>query len=143
MNNSMTKDDCLFCKIANGDGPSRTLYEDERFRVILNIFPLTKGHALILPKEHFTNIYDLPDDWCADVMKLAKKMAIILKEKLGCEGINIQSNNESAAGQTIFHFHMHLIPRYNDDEKMPHSVIALEPSESTDAELDAIHMQLM
>ena len=143
MNNSMTKDDCLFCKIANGDGPSRTLYEDERFRVILNIFPLTKGHALILPKEHFTNIYDLPDDWCADVMKLAKKMAIILKEKLGCEGINIQSNNESAAGQTIFHFHMHLIPRYNDDEKMPHSVIALEPSEPTDAELDEVHMQLM
>ena len=143
MNNGMTKDDCLFCKIANGEGPSRTLYEDERFRVILNIFPLTKGHALILPKEHFTNIYDLPDDWCTDVMKLAKKMAIILKEKLGCEGINIQSNNESAAGQTIFHFHMHLIPRYNDDEKMPHSVIALEPSEPTDAELDAIHMQLM
>ena len=143
MNNSMTKDDCLFCKIANGDGPSRTLYEDERFRVILNIFPLTKGHALILPKEHFTNIYDLPDDWCTDVMKLAKKMAIILKEKLDCEGINIQSNNESAAGQTIFHFHMHLIPRYNDDEKMPHSVIALEPSEPTDAELDTIHMQLM
>ena len=111
----MKKDECLFCKIANGDSPSRTLYEDERFRVILDIFPLTKGHVLILPKEHYTNIYELPDEWCADVMKLAKKMAIKLKEKLGCDGINIQSNNEIAAGQTIFHFHMHLIPRYKEE----------------------------
>lgn len=139
----MKKDDCLFCKIANGDSLSRTLYEDERFKVILDIFPLTKGHALILPKEHFTNIYELPDEWCADAMKLAKKMSVILKEKLGCDGINIQSNNEIAAGQTIFHFHMHLIPRYEEDKKSARSIIALEPRELTDAELDDIYMQII
>ena len=134
----MKKDDCLFCKIANGDSPSRTLYEDDRFKVILDIFPLTKGHALILPKEHFTNIYELPDEWCADVMKLAKKMSVMLKEKLGGDGINIQSNNEIAAGQTIFHIHIHLNPRYKDDEKLAHSVIALKPSEPTEVELDEV-----
>lgn len=85
----------------------------------------------------------LPDELCADVMKLAKRMAIMLKEKLGCSGINIQSNNEIAAGQTIFHFHVHLIPRYEDDNKSVRSVIALEPRKLTDAELDEIYMQIM
>lgn len=138
----MQNDSCLFCQIANGNAPSKTLYEDERFRVILDIFPLTKGHALILPKEHFANIYELPEDWCADVMKLAKKMSIILKEKLGCDGINIQSNNELAAGQTIFHFHVHLIPRYEKDEELPHSVIALKPTSPTEDELNEILLQI-
>ena len=139
----MKKEDCLFYKIANGNGTSKTLYEDERFRVILDIFPLTKGHVLILPKEHFANVYELPDDWCADVMKLAKKMSIILKEKLGCDGINIQSNNEIAAGQTIFHFHMHLIPRYKDDEQTQHSVIALKPTSPTEEELNEVLLQII
>ena len=109
--------------------------------MILDIFPLTKGHALILSKEHFANICELPDDWCADIMKLAKKMSIILKEKLGCNGINIQSNNEIAAGQTIFHFHMHLIPRYKDDEQTQHFVIALKPTSPTE-ELSEILLKI-
>ncbi len=139
----MTHENCLFCKIANGTYSSKTIYEDERFRVILDIFPLTKGHALILPKEHFANIYELPDDWCGDAMKLAKKISITLKEKLGCDGINIQSNNEIAAGQTIFHFHTHLIPRYKDDEQTQHSVIALKPTNPTDKELDEVLLKII
>ena len=139
----MTHENCLFCKIANGTYSSKTIYEDERFRVILDIFPLTKGHALILPKEHFANIYELPDDWCGDAMKLAKKISITLKEKLGCDGINIQSNNEIAAGQTIFHFHTHLIPRYKDDEQTQHSVIALNPTNPTDKELDEVLLKII
>ncbi len=111
----MKKDDCIFCKIANGDIPSKTLYEDEDFRVILDLGPATKGHALILPKEHFANLYELPDETAAKVMKLAKKMAAQMTEKLGCDGFNLVQNNGEVAGQTVFHFHLHLIPRYKND----------------------------
>lgn len=135
----MKKDNCIFCKIVSGESPSRTIYEDERFRVILNRWPVAEGHALILPKEHFENIYDLPEDWCADLMKVAKKMSIKMKQKLRCDGINLQNNNEEAAGQTIFHFHMHLIPRYqNDAQKEPVPVIGLAAYEPSEQELDAV-----
>ena len=104
----MKKEDCIFCKIANGDIPSKTLYEDEDFRVILDLGPATKGHALILPKEH--------------------------EEKLNCDGLNIVQNNGEAAGQTVQHFHMHLIPRYvNDGQK-----ILWTPGESTPEELEEV-----
>ena len=108
----MKKEDCIFCKIANGDIPSKTLYEDEDFRVILDLGPATKGHALILPKEHADNLYELPDETASKVFVLAKKLAIKMKEKLNCDGLNIVQNNGEAAGQTVQHFHMHLIPRY-------------------------------
>lgn len=107
---------CIFCKIANGEIPAATLYEDEEFRVILDLGPATKGHALILPKAHAANIYELPDDTAGKAMILAKKMAAKLTEALKCDGFNIVQNNGEAAGQTVFHFHMHLIPRYKDDK---------------------------
>ena len=88
----MTDDKCIFCKIANGEIPSATVYEDDMFRVILDLGPATKGHALILPKNHF-----------ADVCALDEK---------GCTGFNLVQNNGEAAGQTVMHFHMHVIPRY-------------------------------
>ena len=112
----MKKEDCIFCKIANGDIPSKTLYEDEDFRVILDLGPATKGHALILPKEHADNLYELPDETASKVFVLAKKLAIKMKEKLNCDGLNIVQNNGEAAGQTVQHFHMHLIPRYEGDQ---------------------------
>ena len=112
----MKKEDCIFCKIANGDIPSKTLYEDEDFRVILDLGPATKGHALILPKEHADNLYELPDETASKVFVLAKKLAIKMKEKLNCDGLNIVQNNGEVAGQTVFHFHMHLIPRYEGDQ---------------------------
>ena len=107
--------DCIFCKIANGEIPAATIYEDDEFRVILDLGPAIKGHALILPKEHAANIYELPDELAAKAMILAKKMATKMTEKLGCDGFNIVQNNGEVAGQTVFHFHMHLIPRYADD----------------------------
>ncbi len=106
---------CIFCKIAEGEIPSKTIYEDEEFRIILDINPATKGHALIIPKEHYANIYDLPEDLAMKVMKLAKKFAMHMKEILKCDGFNIVQNNGEVAGQTVFHFHMHLIPRYIND----------------------------
>ncbi len=112
----MKDENCIFCKIAAGEIPSATLYEDDDFRVILDISPASKGHALIIPKEHFRNLYDLDDELASKVLVLARKMTVRLKEILGCDGYNIVQNNEEVAGQTVFHFHMHMIPRYQGDK---------------------------
>lgn len=108
--------DCIFCKIANGEIPSATLYEDEEFRVILDLGPASKGHALILPKKHYADIYELPEEMAAKVFVLASMMAKKMTEALDCDGFNIVQNNKAVAGQTVFHFHMHLIPRYEGDK---------------------------
>ena len=108
-------ENCIFCKIANGEIPAATLYEDEYFRVILDLGPASKGHALILPKQHAADLFELPDEVAAKVLPLAKTIAARLKEGLGADGINLVQNNGKAAGQTVFHFHMHLIPRYQND----------------------------
>lgn len=108
-------ENCIFCKIANGEIPAATLYEDADFRVILDLGPASKGHALILPKTHAANIYELSDELAAKAMVLAKKMVTVMTEALECDGFNIVQNNGEPAGQTVFHFHMHLIPRYKND----------------------------
>ena len=97
-------DNCIFCKIANGEIPSATLYEDEEFRVILDLGPATKGHALILPKTHAANIYEISEDMAAKAMILAKKMATKMTKALNCDGFNIVQNNGEPAGQTVFIF---------------------------------------
>ena len=112
----MKKEDCIFCKIANGEIPSKTLYEDGDFRVILDLGPATRGHALILPREHADNLYELPEDTAAKVFVLAKKMATKMTEKLHCDGLNIVQNNGEAAGQTVHHYHVHVVPRKNGDD---------------------------
>lgn len=127
-------DRCIFCKIANGEIPSATIYEDEYFRAILDLNPASKGHALILPKSHAANIYELPDELAAKVFVLAKKLAARMTEVLGCDGFNIVQNNGEVAGQTVFHFHMHLIPRYEGDQVS----LLWEPGTATQEELNAI-----
>ena len=112
----MKDSNCIFCKLASGEIPSSTIYEDEDFKVILDLSPASKGHALIIPKEHYRNLYDLDENLVSKAMVLAKKMITKMTDILGCDGYNIVQNNEEAAGQTVFHFHMHLIPRYKDDE---------------------------
>lgn len=111
----MKDENCIFCKLAGGDIPTATLYEDDDFRVILDANPAAKGHALIIPKEHYANLYELDDELAAKVMVLAKKMITKLTDILGCDGYNIVQNNGEAAGQTVFHFHLHMIPRYQND----------------------------
>lgn len=111
----MKDTNCIFCKIANGEIPSFTIYEDDKFRVIFDLSPATKGHSIILPKDHFKNVFELSDEYAKEVMLVAKKVASAMKEVLNCDGLNILQNNEEVAGQTVFHFHMHLIPRYKDD----------------------------
>lgn len=111
----MKKDDCIFCKIANGEIPSTTIYENEEFRVFFDIAPASKGHCLIVPKEHFNDIFDMDEEIGGRLFSLAVKVAGSLKKELNCEGMNIVQNNGTIAGQTVFHFHLHLIPRYTGD----------------------------
>lgn len=133
----MKQDDCIFCKIVAGEIPSQTLYEDEKFKVILDVGPATRGHALILPKNHYANLYELPEEDAAEAMKLAKRMMIKMTEKLNCDGFNIVQNNGEVAGQTVFHFHMHLIPRYKNDGEIL-KYIAGEPSQEELAQIKKI-----
>lgn len=135
----MKDDNCIFCKLANGDIPTRSIYEDEDFNVILDNGPATKGHALILPKNHYANLYELPDETAAKAMILAKKMATKMTEKLGCDGFNLVQNNGETAGQTVFHFHLHLIPRYKNDNQR----ILWNPTEPSSEELDQIRDTLL
>ena len=131
--------DCIFCKIANGEIPSKTIYEDVDFRVILDLGPATKGHALILPKSHAANLYELPENVAAKVLPVAKKVASSMKEKLNCDGLNLVQNNGEVAGQTVMHFHMHVIPRYKEDGQNINWV----PGEATQEELESVAKQIV
>lgn len=111
----MRDESCIFCKIANGDIPTATIYEDEDFRGILDLGPASKGHALIIPKEHYANLYELEDELASKVMVVAKKIITKMTEIVECDGYNLVQNNGAVAGQTVFHFHLHLIPRYEND----------------------------
>ena len=128
------EDNCIFCKIANGEIPSATVYEDETFRAILDLSPAAKGHTLILPKAHAANLFELPDETAAKALMLAKRLGALLKEGLHADGLNVVQNNGEAAGQTVLHFHMHLIPRYKDD----HAGILWEPGKTTPEEMEEI-----
>ncbi len=134
----MSDNTCIFCKITAGEIPSKTLYEDEDFRVILDLGPATKGHALILPKSHYKDLYELPDGQAEKAMVLAKKMATKMTEKLHCDGFNLVQNNGEVAGQTVFHFHMHLIPRYHGDGQ----TIGWKPGKPDDAELESVKQEI-
>ena len=130
----MKKDDCIFCKLANGVIPTNSLYEDDVVKVIFDAGPASLGHVLILPKEHFDNVYALDDDTAAHVFQVAVKVAKALKEGLNLEGLNIVQNNGECAGQTVFHFHMHIIPRYKGDTVN----VGWKPGEVTDEEIEKI-----
>lgn len=127
-------ENCIFCKIANGEIPSKTIFEDEDVRVILDLGPATKGHALVIPKQHYENLFELPEENAMNVMKIAKQQAAKMKAALQADGFNLVQNNGETAGQTVMHFHMHLIPRYADDGQN----ILWKPQEVTQDELEDI-----
>jgi histidine triad (HIT) family protein len=108
--------DCIFCKIANGEIPSNTVYEDDLFRVILDIAPANPGHCLILPKSHAADIFALDTELVASAHSLAKKIAAAVKSAVNADGINIVQNNGAAAGQSVSHYHVHIIPRFDGDK---------------------------
>ena len=108
--------DCLFCKIIAGEIPSAKVYEDDNVFAFLDIHPINIGHTLVIPKTHSTNVYETPDETLAHIMTAVKRLSIVVKKATNAEGINIGINNDSAAGQLIFHTHVHVIPRFSDDE---------------------------
>lgn len=109
-------DNCIFCKIIGKEIPSTILYEDDNFSVIMDISPASKGHAILLVKKHVSNIYELDEELASKALVVVTKVAKAMKEELKCDGLNILQNNGEAAGQTVFHLHIHLIPRYKDDQ---------------------------
>jgi len=127
----MKDKDCIFCRIANGEIPASTIYEDGDFRVIMDLSPAAKGHALILPKEHYPDLCELDAELASKVLPLAGKLGRAMKRALGCEGFNVVQNNGAEAGQTVFHFHAHIIPRYQGGGKIVNWI----PGESNQEEL--------
>ncbi len=127
----MKDSNCIFCKIANGEIPSSTIYEDEDFRVILDLGPASRGHELILPKNHYQDVCALDEAVAAKALPLAAKIGAAMKKALGCSGFNVVQNNGKSAGQTVFHFHIHVIPRYDGGPEM----VTWKPGEATGEEL--------
>lgn len=126
--------DCIFCKLANGEIPTHTLYEDDDFRVIFDLGPATKGHALVIPKKHYANIFEIDNEMVGKAFVLAKKMATTMKDTFQCDGFNLIQNNGEIAGQSVFHFHIHLIPRYKGDN----AIKLWKPGKTTDEELEKL-----
>jgi histidine triad (HIT) family protein len=106
---------CIFCKILDGVIPSAKLYEDEDFAIILDVGPASFGHALMIPKNHYANLFEMPEELLSKAMSLAKVWGDKLVKALNADGLNLVQNNGLAAGQTVFHYHLHLIPRYEGD----------------------------
>ena len=110
------KNNCIFCAIAAGEIPSFKIYEDEYVLAYLDINPFSKGHTLVIPKEHTTGMLDTPDETLSAVISRVKKVANRLKSALPCDGFNILQNNGEAAGQTVMHLHFHIVPRYGKED---------------------------
>ena len=108
--------ECIFCKIIDGSIPSAKIYEDEHVYAFMDIMPLTKGHALVIPKNHKENVYDLSEEEASNLFKVVPKIASALKETFGPVGMNLLNNNGAPAGQSVFHFHLHFIPRYDQTD---------------------------
>ncbi len=126
----MRDDNCIFCKLANGEIPSTAVYEDENFKAILDLGPAQKGHTLILPKDHYKDLTEAPEELCGKAFSLAGKIGAAMKKGLGCAGFNVVQNNGSAAGQTVFHLHVHIIPRYADGPQ----IVSWNPGSTTPEE---------
>ena len=129
---------CIFCSIIVGDIPSHKVYEDDRFLAFLDIFPASKGHSLVIPKEHHADIHSMSAAQYGAIAAVAKKVADLLQGKLKSEGTTIFQMNKEAGWQTVFHAHMHVIPRWSDDGL--HKPWDIAPADS--AELAALHTLL-
>ena len=123
-------EDCIFCKIVSGELPAQKVDEDEHTISFMDINPWTRGHALVIPREHATNLYEIGDEDLGRTAAAAKRLALRMRDRLGCDGVNLLNSTEPAAWQSVFHFHMHVIPRYDDDPlRLPGAPQQVEPDE--------------
>ena len=111
----MSDDECLFCKIASGDLPATIVHEDDETVAFMDINPGTRGHLLVIPRTHAADVHEISDEDLAAVARTARDLAGRARESLGAEGVNVIQNNGAAAWQTVFHYHVHVVPRYPDD----------------------------
>ena len=130
--------DCIFCSIVKGDAPATKVAEDEHTIAFMDIHPWTKGHALVIPREHYTDIHEIPDETLTHVITAAKRLAEHAVDALDADGVNLLNSAGRAAWQTVFHFHLHVIPRYDDDPlELP-----VRPQEGDPDEIKAIAEKL-
>ena len=131
-------DDCLFCKIVAGELPAEIVQEDEHTIAFMDINPWTRGHALVIPRNHSRNLYEAADEDLEHTVTAAKRLALRMRDRLGCDGINLLNSCEPAAWQTVFHLHIHVIPRYDDDPlRLPG-----QPREPEEGELAEVAAEL-
>lgn len=126
----MKDKDCIFCLLANGDIPTAKVYEDDDLTVILDAGPAAQGHALVLPKDHYMNITEVPETLAGKLTAAAARVGAAQMKALGADGFNVVINTNEAAGQTVFHCHVHVIPRFNGDG----TLVAWVPGEAKDSE---------
>ena len=126
----MKDKDCIFCLLANGDIPTAKVYEDDDLTVILDAGPATNGHALVLPKDHYKNITEVPQELAGKLVAIASRVGNAQMKALGAAGFNVVINTNEAAGQTVFHCHVHVIPRYEGDA----GIVSWVPGEAKDSE---------
>jgi histidine triad (HIT) family protein len=134
----MTNEDRIFCRISRHEAPASIVHEAEDVMAFMDLFPATRGHLLIIPREHYVNVYDLPEDLGATVFRVAVRLAQRAKRVLKPDGMNLLQANDPAGQQDVFHFHLHLIPRYHEDSVHLH----WPPGKPSHAELDELARSL-
>jgi histidine triad (HIT) family protein len=131
-------DDCIFCKIVAGDLPAERVQEDEHTVAFMDLNPWTRGHALVIPRRHSRNLYEVPEEDLRHTASAAKQLSERMRDRLGCDGVNLLNACEPAAWQTVFHFHIHVIPRYEDDPlRLP-----VHPQQASREELGAVASEI-
>jgi len=123
-----TRADCIFCKIARGEAPAHRVYEDERTLAFMDIFPVTDGHTLVITKDHFENVFETDEDALAAVARASHRVAAAIRSELAPDGLMVFQLNGRAAGQTVFHYHMHLMPRANGEPLALHTRVPGVPA---------------
>ena len=131
----MSKNDCIFCQIVKKKIPSKILFENEKVLAFLDIYPIFKGHTIVIPKNHYQNIEDSPESELIETFKIVKNLAVLIHKKLEIDGYNVLQNNFEAAGQVIQHFHVHIIPRSKDDGRFK---LKIPREQASDQELNKI-----
>jgi histidine triad (HIT) family protein len=131
-------DDCIFCKIVSGELPSHQVQEDEHTIAFMDLNPWTRGHALVIPRRHSRNLYEVPDEDLEHASVAAKRLALTMRDRLECDGVNLLNCCEPAAWQTVFHTHIHVIPRYDDDPLQ----LPVRPQQADSEELAAVAADL-
>lgn len=134
--------ECIFCSIAQGKIPCAKVFEDNEVLAFLDVNPLTKGHALVIPKKHFENVFDIEENALEKIIIAAKRISAKMKEVLKADGIRLSQSNGARAGQVIFHFHLHIIPRYHDDRISMHDHGAARSTSANMEELQEIAAQI-